>query len=208
MKLLSSFHTLSGRFSHLQLFLIFSSGEDVQFTVKIEGEPTVNWYKGDKLLADEGRYVIVDEDEDQIFTLAIEDVLPDDEGEYRCVAENEAGKSESVAKLFVQDKEYLPEFTNEGQDEPYFANLGDDLRLDVSLKGKPSPEVKWFLDDKPLRSNFHYEISEDGSDHSLCIRSVTLDDKGLYKCEATSKLGKVTRKFQVNLQGKRGQTYL
>jgi hypothetical protein len=61
--------------------------------------------------------------------------------------------------------------------------------------------VKWFLDDKPLRNNIHYDISEDGNEHSLCIRSVTLDDKGLYKCEATSKLGKVARKFQVNLQG-------
>ena len=107
----------------------------------------MNWYKGDKLLADEGRYVIVDQDEEQIFTLAIEDVIPEDEGEYRCVAENEAGKSESVAKLLVRDNEYPPEFTNEGQDEPYFANKGDDLRLDVTLKGKPSPEVKWFLND-------------------------------------------------------------
>lgn len=166
----------------------------------------MNWYKGDKLLADEGRYVIVDQDEEQIFTLAIEDVIPEDEGEYRCVAENEAGKSESVAKLFVRDREYPPEFTSEGQDEPYYAKKGDDLRLDVTLKGKPSPEVNWFLDDKPLRNNIHYDISEDDNEHSLCIRSVTLDDRGLYKCEATSKLGKVTRKFQVNLQGEKMYT--
>ena len=163
----------------------------------------MNWYKGDKLLTDEGRYVIVDQDEEQIFTLAIEDVIPEDEGEYRCVAENEAGKSESLAKLFVRDHEYPPEFTNEGQDEPYYAKKGDDLRLDVTLKGKPSPEVKWFLDDKPLRNNIHYDIGEDDNEHSLCIRSVTLDDKGVYKCEATSKLGKVTRKFQVNIQGEK-----
>ena len=169
--------------------------------MKVEGEPEVSWYKGDKLLEDEGRYVIVDQEEEQIFTLAIEDVLPEDEGEYRCVAENEAGKSECVAKLVILDKEYPPEFTNEGQDEPYYTNKDDDLRLDVTLKGKPSPEVKWFLDDKPLCSNIHYDISEDDNEHSLCIRSVSLDDKGVYKCEASSKLGKVTRKFQVNLQG-------
>ena len=174
--------------------------------MKIEGEPEVSWYKGDTLLVDEGRYVIVDQDEDQIFTLAIEDVLPEDEGEYRCVAENEAGKSECVAKLFVADREYPPEFTNEGQDEPYFVGKGDDLRLDVTLKGNPTPELTWFKDDKPLRSNLHFDISDDGNEHSLCIRNVTLDDKGLYKCEATSTLGKATRKFQVNLQGTESET--
>ena len=179
-------------------------GEDIQFTAQIEGEPDVSWYKGDVLLEDQGRYVIVDQDEDQIFTFAIEDVLPEDEGEYRCVAENEAGKSESVAKIFIAEKEYRPEFTNEGQDEPYFVKKGDDLTLSVTLKGKPIPEVLWFKDDKPLRSNFHYDITENNNERCLSIHSITLDDRGVYKCEVTSKLGKVTRKFQVNLEGKNG----
>ena len=161
----------------------------------------MSWYKGDVLLEDQGRYVIVDQDEDQIFTFAIEDVLPEDEGEYRCVAENEAGKSESVAKIFIAEKEYRPEFTNEGQDEPYFVKKGDDLTLSVTLKGKPIPEVLWFKDDKPLRSNFHYDITENNNERCLSIHSITLDDRGVYKCEATSKLGKVTRKFQVNIEG-------
>ena len=170
--------------------------------MQIEGEPDVSWYKGDTLLADEGRYVIVDQHEEQIFTLAIEDVLPEDEGEYRCVAENEAGKSESVVKLTVTDKNYPPEFTNEGQDEPYFVKKGEDLNLSVALKGKPFPDVQWFKDDKSLRNNLHYEISEQDHERSLCVHEVTLDDRGIYTCEATSKLSKVVRKFQVNIEGK------
>ena len=169
--------------------------------VQVEGEPDVSWYKNDILLEDKGRYVIVDQDEDQIYTLAVEDVLLEDEGEYRCVGENEAGKSESVAKLFITEREYPPEFTNEGQDEPYFVKKGDDLTLSVALKGKPFPDVQWFKD-KPLRNTLHYDISENGNERSLCIRSITLDDRGVYKCEATSKLGKVTRKFQVNIEGR------
>ena len=177
-------------------------GEDVQFTVQIEGEPDVSWYKNDILLEDTGRYVIVDQDEDQIFTLAVEDVLPEDEGKYRCVAENEAGKSESVAELFITEREYSPEFTNEGQDEPYFVKKGDNLTLSVALKGKPFPDIQWFKDDKLLPKNFHYDICENGNERSLCIHSITLDDRGVYKCEASSKLGKVTRKFQINIEGK------
>lgn len=146
--------------------------------------------------------MIVDQDEDQIFTLAIEDVLPEDEGKYRCVAVNEAGKSESTAKVVVLVKEYPPEFTNEGQDKPYFVKKGDDLRLDVVLKGNPLPVVTWFVGDKRLKNNFHYDISEDDREHSLCIRNVTREDRDVYKCEASSKLGKVTRKFQVNIEGK------
>ena len=180
---------------------LFYPGEDVLLTAQIEGEPEVSWYKDGILLEDQGRYVIVDQVEDQIFTFAIEDVLPGDEGEYRCVAENEAGKSESVAKVFVTDREYPPEFTNEGQDEPYFVKRGDDLKFDLIVKGKPFPKITWFKDDQPLQSSSHYDISENGRELSLGIRSVTLDDRGVYTCEATSKLGKATRKFQVNIEG-------
>lgn len=174
----------------------------MQFFAQIEGEPDVSWYKGDTLLADEGRCVIVDQLDEQIFTLAIEDVLPEDQGEYRCVAVNEAGKSESVAKLSVTDKEYLPEFTNEGQDEPYLVKMGESLTLSVRLKGKPFPDVRWYKDDEPLESNLHYELCENEREYSLCVCDVRLDDRGIYKCEATSKLGKVTRKFQINIEGK------
>ena len=129
-------------------------------------------------------------------------MLPEDEGEYRCVAENEAGKCESVGKLSVTEKNYPPEFTNEGQDEPHFVKKGGELKLSVALKGNPFPEVKWFKDDKPLSNDNHYKISEQESERSLCVPDATLDDRGVYKCEATSKMGKVTRKFQVNIEGK------
>ena len=163
----------------------------------------MNWYKDGTVLEDQGRYVIVDLTEDQVFTFAIEDVLPEDEGEYRCVAENEAGKSESTSRLFVSDHEYPPEFTNEGQDEPYVVKEGEDLNFDVTVKGKPFPKVKWFKNDKTLQKNSHFDISENGREFSLGIRNVTLDDRGVYKCEATSKLGKATRKFQLSLEGTR-----
>ena len=182
--------------------MVFFLGEDVQLSAQIEGEPEVSWYKDGVQLEDEGRYVIVDQIEDQIFTLAIEDVLPEDEGEYRCVAVNEAGKSESVARLYVGDKEYPPEFTSEVQDEPYVVKRGDDLKFDVTLKGKPFPKVTWFKNEKPLQSNSHFDISENGREFSLAIRDAAVDDRGVYKCEATSKLGKATRKFQVNFEGK------
>ena len=161
----------------------------------------MSWYKEGTLLEDQGRYVIVDQIEDQIFTFAIEDILPEDEGEYRCVAVNEAGKSESVARLFVSDKEYPPEFTNESQDEPYVVQKGEGLKFDVTVKGKPFPKITWFKDEKPLQSNSHFDISENGRELSLDIRDISLEDRGVYTCEATSKLGKAVRKFQINLEG-------
>ena len=192
-----------GYVSHMHKYVKpFLSGEDVQFSVKIEGEPEVSWYKEGTLLEDQGRYVIVDQVEDQIFTFAIEDVLPEDEGEYRCVAENEAGKSESVGKLLVSDREYPPEFTNEGQDEPYIVKRGEDFKFNVVVKGKPFPEISWYKDDKPLQSDSHYEMSENGREFTLGIQGISLDDRGVYRCEATSRLGKATRKFQVNLEGR------
>lgn len=193
----------------MYLFILcFYQGDDVQFNVQIDGEPEVNWYKDDVQLQDVGRFVIVDQVEDQIFTFAIEDVVPEDEGQYRCVAENEAGKSESVAKLFVVDQEYPPEFTNEFQDNPYLVAHGDNLKLNVTVKGKPFPKLQWYRNDETLKSTKHFEISDSGRESSLVIRSATSEDCGVYKCEAISKLGKAVRKFQVNLKGKEYVIYI
>ena len=85
-------------------------GEEARFDVRITGTPTpvVDWYKGKDKIEDEGRFVIVDDEEDELFSLIIDDVRSDDSGTYKCVAANEEGEVTCLAKLTVQEKPKKP----------------------------------------------------------------------------------------------------
>ena len=77
------------------------TGQDCSFSVRVKGDVKVDWYKDDEILVDAGRVVIVDEQDGETFTLAVEDVRIEDAGVYKCEAHNEAGKVSSTAVLKV-----------------------------------------------------------------------------------------------------------
>ena len=77
------------------------AGEDGCFCVRVKGDVKVDWYKNDKLLEDAGHVVIVDEEDGETFTLAIEEATVEDSDVYKCVASNKAGKVTCSASLKV-----------------------------------------------------------------------------------------------------------
>ena len=81
--------------------VVINSEEDGCFRVLVKGDVKVDWYKNDKLLEDEGRVVIVDEDDGETFTLAMEEATVEDSGVYKCVASNKAGEVTCSASLKV-----------------------------------------------------------------------------------------------------------
>ena len=81
--------------------MVIKPGEDGCFRVLVKGDVKVDWYKNDKLLEDEGRVVIVDEDDGETFTLAMEEATVEDSGVYKCVASNKAGEVTCIASLKV-----------------------------------------------------------------------------------------------------------
>ena len=68
----------------------------------MKGNVKVDWYKGDELLEDAGHVVIVDEEDGETFSLALEEASEKDSGMYKCVATNEAGTVTSSAVLIVE----------------------------------------------------------------------------------------------------------
>lgn len=180
-----------------------TEGEAARFDVRVKGNPlpVVDWFRGKDKLEDEGRHVMMDDEEDGKFTLIIEDTVPEDAGTYKCVASNEEGRATSKAALAVKEKMIMPEFTDEEQSAPINVTDGDEVALSVGLKGKPVPTVEWYKDDKKLRKTSRLKMDEKGDKFSLVILDVTPEDSGTYKCEASSKAGTVTRTFDVNVAG-------
>lgn len=180
-----------------------TEGEAARFDVRVKGNPlpVVDWLRGKDKLEDEGRHVMMDDEEDGRFTLIIEDTVPEDAGTYKCVASNEEGRATSKAALAVKEKMIMPEFTDEEQSAPINVTDGDEVALSVGLKGKPVPTVEWYKDDKKLRKTSRLKMDEKGDKFSLVILDVTPEDSGTFKCEASSKAGTVTRTFDVNVAG-------
>jgi sulfate adenylyltransferase subunit 1 (EFTu-like GTPase family) len=196
----------------------------------VKGNVKVDWYKGDELLEDAGHVVIVDEEDGETFTLALEEASAQDSGLYKCVATNEAGTVTSTATLTVvgpngekltPSKQPLveattgdstPDVSPPGVSSPYFEEPQQDIVYDVSegdtvsftlnVHGHPKPEVEWFKDDDKVSSGGNYRITQDGGKHELRLQNMTIEDSGIYKCVATNDEGVDERIFKLDVDGK------
>ena len=180
-----------------------TEGEAARFDVRVEGNPlpVVDWFKGKDKLEDEGRYVMMDDEDESRFTLIVEETIPVDAGTYKCVATNEEGQASTKAALAVKEKMIEPQFTDGEESVPINVTDGDEISLTVNVNGKPDPTVEWYKDDKKLRKTSRVKMDAKGDKFSLVILDVTPEDSGNYKCEASSKAGTATRTFDVNVAG-------
>lgn len=178
-------------------------GDEGRFDVRVSGvpKPSVQWFKGSKKIEDEGKFMLIDDEEEDLFSLVIDEATADDVGAYTCRAANVAGEVSCKAGLQLQEEITAPEFADEAETGPITVQEGGDVTLDVKIKGKPTPDVEWYKDDKPLRKTSRLDMKARGDKFSLVMLNVTTDDSGLYKCVASSKAGSVTRTFEVNIEG-------
>ena len=184
--------------------------DEGRFDVRVSGfpNPSIQWFKGAEKIEDEGKFMLIDDEEEDLFSLVIDQVKPDDVGTYSCKANNEAGEASCKAELqLLQDQMAAPEFADEEESGPITAQEGGDVTLNTTVKGKPVPDVEWYKDDKILRKTSRFDMKSRGDKFSLVILNVTPDDSGLYKCVARSKAGSVSRTFQVNVEGTFGSYF-
>lgn len=75
------------------------------------------------------------------------------------------------------------------------------MKLVCQVSGVPSPEITWFLGDKPIKDGGRFATSLDAQNAaSLIIQDVGVDDEGEYSCQITNKHGnaKCTAEVLVN----------
>ncbi|TKC36871.1 hypothetical protein EI555_006880, partial [Monodon monoceros] len=76
-------------------------GQCVVFECRVQATATVqvHWYREKEQIADSDDFRILRKKE--VCTLIIAEAFPEDSGEFKCIAENEAGTVVSTARLFV-----------------------------------------------------------------------------------------------------------
>ncbi|XP_007955834.1 myosin-binding protein C, fast-type [Orycteropus afer afer] len=134
-----------------------------------------------------------------IHKLVIDDVRPEDEGDYTFVPDGYA-LSLSAKLNFLEIKvEYVPkqeppkihlDCSGKTSDNSIVVVAGNKLRMDVSITGEPPPVATWFKEDEVFSATegrVHIEKWTDTS--SFVIESAERADEGRYTIKVTNPVG-------------------
>lgn len=73
------------------------------------------------------------------------------------------------------------------------------VSFEVIAQGIPKPEAQWTLNGKPLKSDDHYNTTEDGPRYKLSIADVRLADAGTFKVLIKNKLGELPKQCELSV---------
>ncbi|XP_068547343.1 hemicentin-1 isoform X4 [Anas acuta] len=140
--------------------------------------PTINWKKDNTLLTERvGKYKAMPDGD-----LILDNVVPEDSGNYTCIANNAAGEETHTVTLIVQ---ILPAFSELPGDVAL--TKGEQLRLTCKATGIPIPKITWTFNNNIIPAQY-----DDVNGHSeLVIDRVSKDDSGTYICTAENTVGSI-----------------
>lgn len=133
--------------------------------------------------------------------ITFRDVTLDEAGEYECQAENVAGKVTALVALNIQQS---PIITLEPNVTELILTEGDELKLECSAIGTPTPSVIW---KEPLQTaSFYGTPAVRSSQPYATIQKYNArrGDEGTYICSASSEAGTDEKYVTVMIQQKRG----
>uniref|UniRef100_A0A0A9YTN9 Titin n=3 Tax=Lygus hesperus TaxID=30085 RepID=A0A0A9YTN9_LYGHE len=168
-------------------------GEVVVMETLVESFPTCSfqWFIRDAPVTTRPDVRVSSEDNKSI--LVIEKITIEDTGEITCRAENVAGSVTSTASLQVGPESEVTELLSPSfLIKPQTAKVmdGESVLFTAKVVGQPTPQVKWFHNDKPIKEGKDKTIKQDEEGVcNLAIVEVFPEDSGVYTCVATNIAG-------------------
>ncbi|XP_077758048.1 hemicentin-1 isoform X2 [Canis aureus] len=154
-------------------------------------KPTIKWIWNGRELTDREPGISILEDGT---LLVIASVTPYDNGEYICVAVNEAGTTEKKYNLkvhvppVIKDKEHITNVS---------VLINQLTNLFCEVEGTPSPIIMWYKDDVQVSESSTIQIVNNGK--ILKLFKVTPEDVGRYSCKAVNIAGTSQKYFNIDV---------
>lgn len=76
------------------------------------------------------------------------------------------------------------------------------ISFEVTAQGIPKPDGQWLHNGKPIKSDDHVKINQDGNLYKLDITEAKLQDAGTYQVSIKNKLGEEVRKAELSVSRK------
>ncbi|XP_067832236.1 neural cell adhesion molecule L1.2 isoform X2 [Heptranchias perlo] len=140
--------------------------------------PTVHWERMDGNLPHERVSL---ENFNKI--LKIDNVIEDDDGEYRCTVKNKQGQVKHTFSVSVEAAPYWIKKPEGGTYSP-----GENVRLDCDLDAKPKAEIRWKVNGV-LVNETDPESSRKVLGSTMILTEVQTKDTAIYQCEAHNEHG-------------------
>lgn len=196
-----------------------AEGYTVQFECKVEGvpRPQITWFRQTAIIKPSQDFQIY-YDDDNVATLIIREVFPEDAGTFTCVAKNAAGFASSTTELTVENP-----ISDQGSDGTALSrrslsresSLADILEgipptfskkpraqcvdensnviLECRLVAVPEPEVVWLFNGEEIVTQKNVKIATESDMHMYCsvlqITKVKKAQEGTYEVVATNREG-------------------
>ncbi|XP_043342030.1 hemicentin-1 isoform X3 [Cervus canadensis] len=154
-------------------------------------KPTIKWLRNGRELTGREPGISILEDGT---LLVIASVTPYDNGEYICVAVNEAGTTERRYNLKVH---VPPVIKDKEQVTNVSVLVNQPTSLFCEVEGTPSPIITWYKDDVQVTESSSIQIVNNGK--ILKIFRASPEDAGRYSCKAINVAGTSQKHFNIDV---------
>ncbi|XP_071641852.1 myosin light chain kinase, smooth muscle-like [Temnothorax longispinosus] len=177
--------------------LTINDGEHLELTAKVDGDPVpqITWSKDGKMLSSSE---IVDlKYKNGVATFTINEVFPEDEGEYACLATNSIGSDTTSCKLTVKPVENAARKDQSDEKSPKivdhltsrYVKDGEAVTLNCRIIGAKKFDVVWLHNNKEIKPSKDFQYTSEANIHKLIIAEIFPEDSGTYTCEAINDAG-------------------
>ncbi|XP_045782007.1 hemolin-like [Maniola jurtina] len=177
------------------------AGESVYLYCIYGGNPLAHpdWFKDGKDINNSPKDRVTRYNKSVGKRLIIKEVLPEDQGEYTCVIDNEVGKVQK--HTFNVKVVSAPQYVKQPE-QKLIVKQGQDVTIPCQVQAIPEAKLSWTYNSKNLPEKLHAHTSSQGNvaTSDLVIQNVQKSDSGYYGCRAQNEYGDVYAETLVYVQ--------
>ncbi|KTF76822.1 hypothetical protein cypCar_00021533 [Cyprinus carpio] len=169
------------------------ANQQITFPCPAKGtpEPVIKWFRnGQELTGNEPGVSILEDGT----LLILASVSPLDNGEYTCMAVNDAGTTEKKYQLKVN---VPPDFRDDGLLSNVSVMMNQPTNLVCDVTGTPVPVITWYKDGVEVVPSIDVQILQKGK--TLKLLKAAVADAGRYTCKAINIAGSTERNFYLDV---------